>query len=262
MDLRLITAATLVAFSISAGAGSAAAATYVAAGSSTTEGTGSTSIPLGNGGVSNVTSQFLYSAAQLGGLTAGSVITAIGFRINVNSPAPIGTLNYSNYQISLGGSTQAVGSLTTNFAANQAANTAIVRTGALTIPIGSLISQPFQSSATPTPNPFFSINFATPYTYTGGNLLLSLSYVTSNMVGTTVDGTPLGAGGLDSVSNIGANGTLTSAQLYSVPVVQFTTAAATAAVPEPTVWAMMTLGFGAMGFTMRRKKVSTRIRFA
>ena len=36
----------------------------------------------------------------------------------------------------------------------------------------------------------------------------------------------------------------------------------TAAVPEPGAWAMMMLGFGAMGFAMRRKKVSTRIRFA
>ncbi|RYG80508.1 MAG: PEP-CTERM sorting domain-containing protein [Alphaproteobacteria bacterium] len=34
------------------------------------------------------------------------------------------------------------------------------------------------------------------------------------------------------------------------------------AVPEPATWAMMTLGFGAVGFAMRRKKVSTRIRFA
>ena len=38
--------------------------------------------------------------------------------------------------------------------------------------------------------------------------------------------------------------------------------AATAPVPEPATWAMMTLGFGAMGFAMRRKNVSTRIRFA
>jgi hypothetical protein len=38
--------------------------------------------------------------------------------------------------------------------------------------------------------------------------------------------------------------------------------AAAAGVPEPATWAMMTLGFGAMGFAMRRKKVSTRIRFA
>ena len=35
-----------------------------------------------------------------------------------------------------------------------------------------------------------------------------------------------------------------------------------AAVPEPATWAMMTLGFGAMGFAMRRKNVSTRVRFA
>lgn len=38
--------------------------------------------------------------------------------------------------------------------------------------------------------------------------------------------------------------------------------AVSSAVPEPATWAMMTLGFGALGFAMRRKKVSTRIRFA
>jgi hypothetical protein len=39
--------------------------------------------------------------------------------------------------------------------------------------------------------------------------------------------------------------------------------AATNAVPEPATWAMMMLGFGGVGFAMRRKsKVNTRIRFA
>ncbi|MHA6722701.1 PEPxxWA-CTERM sorting domain-containing protein [Sphingomonas sp. RS2018] len=38
---------------------------------------------------------------------------------------------------------------------------------------------------------------------------------------------------------------------------------AIAAVPEPATWAMMTLGFGAVGFAMRRRaKVATRVRFA
>lgn len=37
---------------------------------------------------------------------------------------------------------------------------------------------------------------------------------------------------------------------------------ATSPVPEPATWAMMTLGFGAMGFAMRRKSAATRIRFA
>jgi hypothetical protein len=37
----------------------------------------------------------------------------------------------------------------------------------------------------------------------------------------------------------------------------------TAAVPEPATWAMMFLGFGGVGFAMRRRsKVGTRIRFA
>lgn len=39
--------------------------------------------------------------------------------------------------------------------------------------------------------------------------------------------------------------------------------APTPAVPEPATWAMMTLGFGAIGFGLRRKaKVATRVRFA
>jgi hypothetical protein len=37
----------------------------------------------------------------------------------------------------------------------------------------------------------------------------------------------------------------------------------TSAVPEPATWAMMFLGFGGLGYAMRRKpKVGTRIRFA
>lgn len=38
---------------------------------------------------------------------------------------------------------------------------------------------------------------------------------------------------------------------------------ATGAVPEPATWAMMLMGFGAMGYAMRRpRKVAARIRFA
>lgn len=34
------------------------------------------------------------------------------------------------------------------------------------------------------------------------------------------------------------------------------------AVPEPATWAMMVLGFGAVGYALRRRKVTTRVRFA
>lgn len=37
---------------------------------------------------------------------------------------------------------------------------------------------------------------------------------------------------------------------------------AVAAVPEPASWAMMLVGFGAMGFAMRRRKVSTTVSYA
>ena len=54
---------------------------------------------------------------------------------------------------------------------------------------------------------------------------------------------------------------------YNDPAVQFRTfvdnGLDVAAVPEPATWAMMMLGFGTMGYTMRRKnKATTRIRFS
>lgn len=45
---------------------------------------------------------------------------------------------------------------------------------------------------------------------------------------------------------------------------RFTTAAATPAVPEPATWALMLVGFGAIGFGMRRRenKVATAVTYA
>ena len=59
----------------------------------------------------------------------------------------------------------------------------------------------------------------------------------------------------------GANGD--GIDLGVIPRFGFQTApSATGAVPEPTTWAMMMFGFGAMGYTMRRKSAAMRIRFA
>lgn len=45
--------------------------------------------------------------------------------------------------------------------------------------------------------------------------------------------------------------------------VQWSTAAAPAAVPEPATWALMLAGFGVMGFALRRRqKVTTRYAFS
>ncbi|MBI0477208.1 PEP-CTERM sorting domain-containing protein [Sphingomonas sp. MA1305] len=42
----------------------------------------------------------------------------------------------------------------------------------------------------------------------------------------------------------------------------FSATAQTAAVPEPATWALMILGMGAVGFAMRRRNTTTRVRFA
>jgi hypothetical protein len=42
----------------------------------------------------------------------------------------------------------------------------------------------------------------------------------------------------------------------------FSATALTAAVPEPATWALMILGMGAVGFAMRRRNTTTRVRFA
>lgn len=50
---------------------------------------------------------------------------------------------------------------------------------------------------------------------------------------------------------------------YGFDNVSVFTGAVTPGVPEPATWAMMMLGFGGVGYAMRRKpKASTRIRFA
>ena len=51
--------------------------------------------------------------------------------------------------------------------------------------------------------------------------------------------------------------------IYDGPANATFTTDVSSPVPEPATWAMMTLGFGALGFAMRRKhKVATRINFA
>ncbi len=54
-----------------------------------------------------------------------------------------------------------------------------------------------------------------------------------------------------SVFGTGANGLRISTGDLTTPV--------TAAVPEPATWAMMLMGFGAMGFALRRRKPSTLV---
>lgn len=56
---------------------------------------------------------------------------------------------------------------------------------------------------------------------------------------------------------------INSTNPFSTFFVTASSSAAAAAVPEPTTWTLMVLGFGAMGYTMRRRsRVNTHARFA
>lgn len=110
------------------------------------------------------------AASQLTSLI-GDTITSIGYRMQVNGASVAGPVTISGFSLELSGSTNSIGSLSTNQAANIGANAAVVYSG--TLVLSGLVGGPG-------PNPFFLINFATPYLYSGGDLLVTESYSTSN----------------------------------------------------------------------------------
>lgn len=78
--------------------------------------------------------------------------------------------------------------------------------------------------------------------------------------GSFVDGSGLGfttAGGTSAslyFASAAQRYQLTTTSPFSSGYVTATSAAATPAVPEPAVWAMMLIGFGGVGFALRRRK--------
>lgn len=67
---------------------------------------------------------------------------------------------------------------------------------------------------------------------------------------------------VDGQSIAGLSFNVTGGGVSSVSQVRIGQAAAAAAVPEPTTWAMALLGFGAIGFAMRRKRRPALIQMA
>jgi hypothetical protein len=138
----------------------------VPAGFDSTEGTSAEGTSLGD--FSNRV-QTLYGTSLLTGLHVGDIITGLSFRVDSGGP-PLTTQTVANYEIRLSKSPKTPGNLSTTLADNRGADEVIVRTGPLIITAGDY---PTGSS----PNAFGAIiGFTTPYTYTGGPLLLEYSH--------------------------------------------------------------------------------------
>ncbi len=193
-----------------------------------------------------ITFQQVMAPSQLLGLQVGDIITGMQLRLDSTWLASAASSN-TNFDVRIGPSNFAPGSLTSSVAGNQGAGTVLARSGSINFPLNSY---PFGSS----PNAFGPfIPFTTSYTYTGGNLLLTIAHQAPSSE-------------LDFDVGIGITGVQTyQAQVYnsaelsdSSPdsglAVQFTIAA----VPEPATYIAAAVGVAFGGLAMRRWKKNQR----
>jgi hypothetical protein len=175
--------------------------------------------------------QWVLNGSQLTGIV-GDNITAIGFRLasGQSGQAP-STIN--SFDLELSSSNNPIGSLSTTYANNIGSNAVTVYNGSLSLP---------GLTGGAGPNPFFLITFTTPFTYTGGNLLMTL--VSSSDDSFAVDANAVGDGLGDTVAFFPVNST--KAEYYNYPITefQFTT-------PEPASSGLIALGLLAMGVLAR-----------
>ena len=184
-----------------------------------------------------LSAQFDYAASELTGIAAGTSITSIGFRLDTTASTVNSALNFSEYSIQLGSSLNPIGSLSSTFASNEGADTVLARSGSLTISAGSLVGGG-------SPNAFYVIQFTTPYTYQGGDLLLTLFNAEGTVQPVDLDAVQVG-GATDSVVAFSQDATTGTGEYFDVPVVQFGTSAdlpPVTTVPEPASWALMGAG--------------------
>lgn len=191
-----------------------------------------------------------YGASLLSGINIGDQITGLSFRIGSASAQPSSpAASFTNWDLTLAQATNPISGLSTTFA-NNLTNPVQVRSGALSFSAGA-----FQGGAVnPTTNPFGPvINFTTPYTYQGGDLVVLISHTAgTNTVG-FLDSLNTGAPGYGSLFRaLTANSfNATSGDNASVTITQFTTSPA-AQTPEPS--ALVGLGaIVALGLGLKRR---------
>lgn len=192
----------------------------------------------------------MYGGGLLGGLTPGSVLTGFQFRRDGGfGSTPNADTTYTSFDVTLSQSANAPGALSTTFASNIGGGAVAVRTGSLTFPTDS-----FPGGAGP--NGFGPlITFATPYTYTGGDLLVTIRHTGAvSAIGT--QGRFLDAeadAGLQYLRATGFTAATATVNQGLAPVVnfQFTPVAA---VPAPPAAALALMGLATAGGLARLRR--------
>lgn len=205
-----------------------------------TTGTGTFLGPFSN---AQRTYQLLIHSSQLTDFV-GKQLNGLTWRLpaSASNPWPATALTYANFDIYLSGSVDpSARSLT--FADNVVGTQTQVRSGSLSVDTGYLTNGS-------SPNAFGAMIGFTPWTYSGGNLLIELRHSTSNGASTSVDAlttSTAGYGTLFSAAWTGSyTGTSGSQGNFAV------TKLSAAPVPEPAT--ILALGAGLALIARRRRR--------
>jgi hypothetical protein len=190
------------------------------------------------------TFQFLLAASQFGSVPVGNQLTAIGFRLGAGqTTGPSSTFTDTSFLLELSSSPNGLGSLSTTFANNIGADAVTVYNSGLVVGANSL-------SGGAGPNPFFLINFSTPYTYGGGNLLVTLIHSAPASGVLLLDANSPGDGLGNTVGHSSFNAT-TGESGYNYPVTEFVFGPATT--PEPATLGLVGTAILAAWIVCRRR---------
>jgi hypothetical protein len=183
-----------------------------------------------DGTIIPVTFQWIVPASEFSTVPLGSQISAIGFRLNVYEMPPAADAAFSQWNLKISSRTSPSLTLDATFAANIGSDVVTVRSGPLLIPANAVPFDSPQRFFDPVvPNSFFDIPFTTPYTYTSGSLVLTLSL--SGHDGDprlALDGEEVISGLSDTVEANSLTSPTGRAHFYNFPVTRFTY------VPEPS----------------------------